>query len=137
MICPAALRQFVRFNVVGVLGASVQLAVLRFCTRGLGMQYAGATALAVEIALLHNFGWHQMWTWKNLPWQGWPARLMRFQLAHGLTSIASNTTLTVVLHEVAGLPVIAANMAAIAITGLLNFALARSWVFRSAGCPQK
>jgi putative flippase GtrA len=127
------LQQYIRFNAVGMLGAAVQLAVLHLCMRALGIQYVVATAVAVEIALLHNFAWHQMWTWKSLPWRGWPSRLMRFQLANGLISIASNAVLTIVFHEFARLPVLAANLAAIVMTALLNFGLARSWVFREPG----
>jgi dolichol-phosphate mannosyltransferase len=124
------MTQFIRFNTVGILGVAVQLAVLRFCTQVLGMQYVAATLVAVEFALLHNFGWHEMWTWKSLPSRGWPVRLMRFQLGNGTISLASNAVLTFALHESVGLPVVAANLAAIVITGLLNFGLAKFWVFR-------
>jgi putative flippase GtrA len=125
------LRQFVKYNAVGILGAAVQLAVLRICTRGLGIQYVAATVVAVEVALLHNFAWHEMWTWKSLPWRGWPVRLMRFQLANGVVSVASNAVLTFAFHESVGLPVLTANLAAMVITALLNFRLARIWVFRA------
>ena len=124
------IRQFVRFNAVGILGAAVQLAVLRVCTQSLGIQYVIATVVAVEIALLHNFAWHEMWTWRNLPRQGWPTRLVRFQLRNGVISVASNAVLTFAFHEFMKLPVLAANLAAILITALLNFRTARFWVFR-------
>ena len=124
------IQQFVRFNAVGILGVAVQLAVLRFCTQGLGVQYVTATVVAVEIALLHNFCWHEVWIWKSLPWQGWPVRLVRFQLGNGVISIASNAALTFAFHEFMGLPVLAANLAAILISALLNFRVARFWVFR-------
>jgi putative flippase GtrA len=127
------IRQFVRFNLVGMLGAGVQLLVLRLFTSGLGIQYVTATAFAVEIALLHNFGWHEMWTWGHLPWQGWPARLLRFQLGNGATSLASNVVLTFALHEFLRLPVVPANLTAIVTTSLVNFSLARLWVFRTCG----
>jgi putative flippase GtrA len=95
------------------------------------MQYLYATILAVESALLHNFCWHEMWTWKELPWQGWHARLLRFQLGNGVASLASNAALTFVFHETWGLGVLTSNMAAIASTAALNFCLARFWVFRA------
>ena len=122
--------RFVRFSAVGMLGAAVQLAVLYLGTRVLGIPYVAATVIAVEIALLHNFGWHEMWTWKNLPWRGWPVRLMRFQLSNGAISVASNAALTFVFHEFARLPVLAANVAAMTITALVNFHLGKRWVFR-------
>lgn len=111
------------------MGAGVQLAVLHLCTRGLGIHYVSATVMAVEMALLHNLAWHEMWTWKGLPGREWPVRLVRFHLANGVVSMASNAALTFAFHEFVGLPVVAANVAAMGITGLLNFGLARLWVF--------
>jgi putative flippase GtrA len=131
MIRPLPLRQFVKFNIVGIAGTVVQLAMLHLCTRNLGMQYVFATALAVEIATLHNFAWHELWTWSAVPWRGWLGRLLRFQMGNGLTSIAGNTALTFAFHETFRLPVVAANLSAIAATALLNFALAKFWVLRA------
>jgi putative flippase GtrA len=125
------IRQFVRFYAVGTLGAGVQLVMLRFCTQGLGVQYVIATLLAVETALLHNFVWHEMWTWSGLPWKGWPVRLMRFQLGNGVASLAANAGLTFAFHEFVRIPVLGANVAAILSAALLNFGLAKFWVFRS------
>jgi putative flippase GtrA len=125
------IAQFVRFNVVGILGAVVQLAVLSLCTRAFEVPYVVATVLAVEIALLHNFCWHEIWTWQHLPWLGWRARLLRFQLGNGVLSLASNAGLTFAFHKYVGLPVIAANVVAIGMTALLNFGVAKWWVFGS------
>ena len=130
MIPRMPVQQFIRFNLVGILGAAVQLAALSFCTRQLGIGYVIATATAVEIALLHNFGWHELWTWTGLPPQGWPMRLLRFHVGNGVSSILGNTLLTFAFHEFFRVPVILANMAAIISTGLLNFGLAKFWVFR-------
>jgi putative flippase GtrA len=126
----AGVRGFLRFNAVGILGAVVQLGALRLATRCLGIQYVAATLLAVEIAVLHNFVWHELWTWRELPWRGWPARLIRFELGNGVTSMISNGLLTVFFHEVVGLPVLAGNLAAMVVTGLVNFGVARYWVFQ-------
>jgi putative flippase GtrA len=122
--------RFLRFNVVGIAGAAVQLAAL-WCLRNVfGIPYIVATVAAVEIAVLHNFAWHEAWTWRGLPRSGWRARLVRFHLANGVVSILSNTLLTVVFKQYAGLPLLAANLAAIAGTACLNFGLAHRWVFR-------
>ena len=54
-----------RFNAVGVLGFVVQLGVLGLCAHALHWDYLLATALAVEAALLHNFFWHERYTWAD------------------------------------------------------------------------
>jgi putative flippase GtrA len=122
--------RWLKFNAVGVAGAAVQLAVLWLLNGLLGVQYVLATVLAVETAVLHNFAWHQAWTWRELPSEGWQRRLVRFHVANGLASIASNAALTFVFRHYLGMPVLVANFAAIGITALLNFTLAHRWVFR-------
>ena len=61
--------RFWRFNAVGVLGFAVQLAVLALLVHG-GVHYLAATAIAVEAAILHNFLWHERWTWADRPGRG-------------------------------------------------------------------
>lgn len=47
--------RWLRFSIVGALGIGAQLATLAFFHRALGLHCLGATALAVECAILHNF----------------------------------------------------------------------------------
>jgi putative flippase GtrA len=116
-----------KFSAVGIAGAGVQLVTLSLLLK-LHLNYLPATALAVETALLHNYVWHSLWTWR-----GRPGSLWRFQLSNGMVSICSNLILMRVLTGWAGIPAVPANLAAIAITSVLNFWLADRWVFyRSA-----
>jgi putative flippase GtrA len=124
------LKRWLRFNTVGVAGVACQLGALWLCARLLGMDYVVATMIAVETAVLHNFAWHETWTWRGLPASGRWRRLLRFHLANGLVSISFNTFFTFLLKESAGLPLLVSNLIAIAMTGLLNFALANAFVFR-------
>jgi len=55
-------QQFGRFNLVGLLGAVLQLLVYRLVMRRLDLPEAAASAIAVEIAVLHNFFWHERFT---------------------------------------------------------------------------
>jgi putative flippase GtrA len=59
------LLRFFRFNVVGAMGVAVQLASLTLLVSGLGVHYLPATAIAIELSLLHNFLWHERWTWRE------------------------------------------------------------------------
>jgi putative flippase GtrA len=127
------LRRWWRFNLVGIGGFALQLGMLWILARVFSMHYLVATALAVEIAVLHNFAWHEAWTWQNLePANRW-RRLLRFNLANGFLSIASNVLFTLLLMQWMGLPLLAANAIAVIIMALLNFALAESWVFAKKG----
>jgi putative flippase GtrA len=129
------LRRWVRFNTVGVAGAAIQLLALWLLTGSLGIRYVFATAVAVEIALLHNFVWHEVWTWKGSPLEYRWRRLLQFHLTNGIVSMSANTLFTWVFAHYAGMPLLAANLAAIAMTGVLNFALADALVFAAPNQP--
>jgi putative flippase GtrA len=117
-----------KFNAVGALGAIVQLGALALLTRA-GMHYLIATAVAVETAVLHNFAWHLRWTWLDRPPVSRTAALLRFHVANGFVSLVSNLILMRLFAGWLGLPVIVANLLAIAITSVVNFALGDRWVF--------
>jgi putative flippase GtrA len=122
---------------VGVVGFVVQGLSLALMVHG-GLPYAAATAIAVELAILHNFLWHERWTWADRPARTRKARigrLARFNGGSGLVSVVGNVVLTIALVERAGLPAPAANALAVAILSALNFAIADRWVFDAAASP--
>ena len=122
--------RWLKFNTVGIGGAMVQLCALWMLHRFTSIPYVFGVMLAVEIAILHNFVWHEAWTWRGKPVEDRWWRLLRFHLANGFVSIVSNVVLTYFYKEVAGLPLLAANFAAIVTAALLNFWVAHAWVFR-------
>lgn len=119
-------RRWLKFSAVGLVGVGVQLAILALLTK-FGVHYLVATAVAVEITLLHNYAWHRRWTWADRDARS--GRLLRFHLANGLVSLVSNLIWMRVLTGGLGVPAVPANLAAITVTSLLNFALGESWVF--------
>ncbi len=104
----------------------VQLAVLSGLTKWLDVPVALATAAAVEAAVLHNFFWHQRWTWHDRPTQGTRetlARLRRFHAVNGLVSLVGNVVITSALVH-AGVHPVAANIIAILACSIVNTPLA-------------
>jgi putative flippase GtrA len=132
-----ALR-WLKFNLVGALGIGVQLGCLKLLLLS-RMNYLAATALAVEIAVLHNFVWHERFTWyerftrKHRPGrtrERW-LRLLRFHLGNGAVSILGNMGLMwLFVGRLHMKQVLVANAIAIAICSFLNFALGEWFVFR-------
>ena len=57
--------RWLKFNLVGGIGIAVQLLILVVLKAGLHFNYLIATALAVEIAVIHNFLWHERFTWAD------------------------------------------------------------------------
>jgi putative flippase GtrA len=127
-------RRWVAFNGVGAVGIGVQLGLLAALVRAAGMHYLPATAIAVETAVLHNFVWHERWTWRDRPSgsrAGLFARLLRFHLLNGLVSLVGNLMLMRVLAGMLGMDPIAANIVAIVACSLVNFAASEMLVFRT------
>jgi putative flippase GtrA len=128
---PLLVIRWLRFNAVGIAGVTVQLSLLWLLVNLARMPYLPATACAVEVALLHNFVWHESWTWRGQTRDGRWRRFLRFHLSSGFLSITGNTLFTWCFKQSLGLPLLPANLAAIAVTSLLNFAVASMWVFDS------
>jgi putative flippase GtrA len=132
---PRLLERWTIFNLVGVAGMAVQLALVAFMVRVLGWHYLLATGLAVEAAVLHNFVWHHRWTWSDRPPsspRGVALRLARFHLLNGTVSLAGNIGLTAVLSGVLHIDPVVSNLIAIAVCAGVNFAASNVVVFRSA-----
>ena len=123
--------RFLRFNGVGLLGFLLQLGVLAGLLR-LGVHYLPATAIAVEAAVLHNFAWHERWTWRDRPAApgSRAARLWRFHASNGLISLAGNLLLMRVLVGLFGLAPVLANLIAVVLCSLINYSASDRFVFR-------
>ncbi|MHB8217155.1 MAG: GtrA family protein [Candidatus Sulfotelmatobacter sp.] len=125
-------RRWVKFNAVGGLGIGVQLAVLFVLKSGCHVGYLPATALAVEAAVIHNFLWHERYTWAERVRPSWstsPPRLLRFNFTTGAISIAGNLALMKLLVDLGHLNYIVANGVAIVLCSLANFLISEQWVF--------
>jgi putative flippase GtrA len=126
--------RWLKFNLVGGLGIAVQLTVVLGLHRGFHLNYLLATALAVEAAVVHNFVWHERYTWADRVQPSWRrslARLLRFNLAAGGVSIAGNLGLVKLMVGRGHWNYLIANSVAILLCSLLNFLITEEWVFEA------
>ncbi|MDE3195223.1 MAG: GtrA family protein [Acidobacteriota bacterium] len=124
------LARWGKFSAVGALGMALQLGLLAVFDRWMPGHYVWASSAAIEIALIHNFVWHLRFTWRDRGDAGAaPRRFARFQLSNGAISLAGNAVAMPVLVEVARLPPVAANLAAIGLCSAANFWVGNRWVF--------
>lgn len=124
--------RWLKFNAVGIAGAAVQLWFLHLLLQA-GIGYLAATALAVEAAVLHNFAWHQRYTWADRPSEdllSLVGRLLRFHMSNGAVSIVGNVLLMRWLSGDLHIPVMIANIIAIVSCSIVNFLLGDRFVFR-------
>lgn len=122
------MTSFVRFHAVGLAGMVVQLAAMKLLRDGLGCHYLLATALAVELAVIHNFYWHWKWTWveRNVP----ATRFLHFQCTTGVVSLAGNLFAMKLLCGLLGIALIPATLLSIGFTWVFNYLVADRYVFR-------
>ena len=129
--CQFLARRVAKFAFVGAVGIAVQIAMLEGLT-GIGCHYLPATGLAVETAVLHNFLWHERFTWRDrTPSRSVEtcSRLLRFHLSNGVISVVGSLLLMRWLVGELGMGVIVANLLTIAACSLANFLVSDRWVF--------
>lgn len=130
---------WIKFNVVGLLGFALQTGALFVLTRSAPrISYLAATAMAVELAVLNNFVWHQRWTWRDRPSSSKGEtlrRLWKFNVTTGLVSLVGNLILMSVLVGRLGLPIVGANLVTVAACSIVSFILADRIAFEcNANC---
>lgn len=125
---------WVRFNLVGAIGLGVQLGTLALLTTVFSVEYMLATLVAVESSVLHNFVWHERFTWaerRSGRWRDACARALHFNLTTGAVSIGGNLLLMRLLVGEMHLPVLFGNLTSIVGCSLVNFLVSDRWVFRA------
>lgn len=128
------LRWF-KFNAVGGIGMGVQIVALTILAGQLELNYLVATVLAVEAAVIHNFLWHERWTWADRLTQGrrgiW-RRFAQFNLTTGTCSIVGNLIFMRLFVGALGMHYLMANLMTIAACSVLNFMVSDRLVFQPA-----
>jgi len=134
--------RWLKFQAIGAAGTCVQLGSLFVLREWVGLNVAAAAAVAVEIAILHNFCWHRNWTWAFAAGQSHGKPLLRqlceYNLTCCLVSQGSNVFLTCLFVRALAVHYLLANLMAIATVGAVNFLTAELFIFRpeaSKGTP--
>ncbi|MGB8010365.1 MAG: GtrA family protein [Terriglobales bacterium] len=129
------LLRWIQFNAVGGIGIVVQLAALAVFRSWLRLDYLLATGLAVEMAVIHNFLWHERFTWADRPASRRlqsVVRLAKFNASNGAVSLAGNLLLMRVLVGGFQFNYVASNVVAVGVCSVVNFLLGDRFVFDSS-----
>ena len=132
------LARWMRFNFVGAIGIAVQFGALFLLKGVFQLEYLVATGFAVEAAVVHNFVWHEQFTWaeriraSGTRWQRSLRRFLRFNLTAGAVSIIGNLALMKVMVGQAHMNYLLANAIAITLCSVANFLVSDGWVFEEA-----
>ena len=132
---PSTFARWWKFNFVGAIGIGVQFAALFLLKSVLGFDYLFATAFAVEAAVVHNFVWHEQFTWADRlegmqpSWRESLPRFLRFNMTAGAVSLVGNLALMKVLVGQGHMNYMLANAIAITLCSIANFLVSDEWVF--------
>ncbi len=126
--------RWLKFNAVGAMGVAVQLGTLALLTHLFPRHVLLATAAAVEAAVLHNFAWHERYTWADRTRQAHDAfavarRLVAFNLGNGAVSLVGNLALMALLAGWLHLRPMLANVVSIVACSLVNFVIGEKLIF--------
>ena len=118
-----------QFLLVGAMGVLVNCATLWVFVRHAHWHYLLGGAVAIQLSVLHNFVWHDHWTFRSLrPKNQWVMRLGRYELST-FGGLLLNWFVLAILVGWARLPLLFANLCGIALGTLLNFSLSKLWVW--------
>lgn len=122
----SAAGRFVKFGIVGATGVAVNTAMLYVGHELGGLPLVLASALAVEIAIIHNFLWNNLWTFsqKSIDLH----RLVKFNLV-SLGGLLITVLVLYSLVEWLDLHYLVANLLAIACATSWNFFVNSFWTW--------
>jgi dolichol-phosphate mannosyltransferase len=121
--------QLMRFGAVGVSGYFVNLAVY-WAALNANVEYRAAATLAFVVALVNNFAWNRLWTFRESsgPLGG---QAFRFVVVSTTAFLIALALLSVLVRD-GGVPKLLAQAAAIVAVTPLSFLANKLWSFRTS-----
>jgi putative flippase GtrA len=136
----SVVRRWARFNLVGLIGLLAQFTALAALTH-VDVPYLWATGFAVEFAVLHNWIWHERYTWSDRGTDSLGQRLTRlakFNISNGAVSLIGNLALMKLFVGHLRVPLLLSNLLSVFTCSLINFILGDRFVFNQASrLPQQ
>jgi len=132
---PKEIRRFVKFAIVGAIGAAIDFALLNFFRGYLGWPLLLANTVSVSIAIISNFIWNRYWTFPESRSRKKRIQLPQFALINFIGLMINNFIvigLDALLIDYLGEPMSynVAKLVAIGIVLFWNFGVNRLWTYR-------
>ena len=128
-------HRILKFSAVGFSGLLVNMFLLWFFKEIIGLYYMIASLLSIELSVINNFIWNDLWTWgdrsKSGGW-GYFRRLMKYNLSTSVAAVMGNLIILAVLKERFGWNYLLANLAGIGVGIVINYIINDRWTFRES-----
>ncbi len=132
---PKEVTRFVKFSIVGAIGAVIDFALLNLLRGGFGWPLFWANTVSVSVAILSNFTWNRFWTYPESRTRKKRKQLPQFALINIVGLLINN--LIVVGLDALLVPYIdepwsynLAKAVAIGVVLFWNFGINRLWTYR-------
>ncbi|MFH1978315.1 MAG: GtrA family protein [Candidatus Aenigmatarchaeota archaeon] len=122
-------KRFLKYAVVGGTGVIVNEGLLYFFTDFIGLFYLISSIIAIEVAILSNFTWNELWTFKDLSHKhkGAAKRLGKFN-AVSIVGILINVVVLFLITNL-GIYYLTSNLFGIAAATLWNYFANLKWTW--------
>jgi len=128
------LRRFIKFGIVGGSGIFVNMGLLWFFTEVIGFYIPISSVLAIALAMINNFIWNDLWTWRDRRTPGVKAyfiRMAKFITVSSIAAYVGNLGVLCILYYFFHMKLMISNMFGIAVGTILNYSVNNFWTFKS------
>lgn len=132
---PKEIHRFVKFAMVGALGAIIDFGLLNLMRLVFGWSLLAANTLSVSVAITSNFTWNRFWTYPESRSRKKRVQLPQFTVVNLVGLLLNNVivlSLDAVLVPHVGEPLSynIAKAVAIGVVLFWNFGINRLWTYR-------
>jgi dolichol-phosphate mannosyltransferase len=123
--------RFLKYCTVGISGVFVNEFFLFFFTEFAGLFYLVSSVIAVEISIISNFTWNELWTFRDRAQihKTFPKRLVKFNLV-AAAGIILNVLILYLVTALFGLHYLLSNLFGIAAATLWNYFVNLKWTWK-------
>ncbi len=128
------LLRFVKFGIVGGSGIVVNQFFLWLFTEKVGFHYLVSSVLAIFLAMISNFIWNDLWTWRDRGEPGIKAyfiRLVKFCIVSSIAGYVGNLGILWILTHFFHIHYLISNLFGIAVGTILNYFFNNIWTFKA------
>lgn len=124
-------NRLVKFAIVGLSGVFITEGLLWLFTDFYGIYYVLSAVLSTEIAIINNFIWNEVWTFKDRAHGALSdslSRFVKFNLSRILGMMIS-VALLMLLTEVFGIYYLISNLSAVIIVFIINYLFSSTYIW--------
>jgi dolichol-phosphate mannosyltransferase len=124
--------KIIRFGLVGLSGIFVNMGFLYALTEIAGLYYLISAAIAIELSIVNNFVWNDVWTFKSPRDLRFGRRIQRFASFQAVSvgGLIINMAVLYVLADIAGVYYLAANLVGIFVAFAWNYMVNRHYTWK-------